>query len=759
MNSSLPGATTIYHRLTTTIIFVTTITLLFCNSITAQIVQKGIVIDAKSRQPLEGATVSVSGQPELTSGTDASGSFSIRMNVAGSMLNVSYIGYKSFTYALLPGKALLAELQPDVVNLKDVTLSQGIGQQKFNSLAKVDLDLRPVKTTQELMRIVPGLFVAQHAGGGKAEQIFLRGFDCDHGTDIAVSVDGMPVNMVSHAHGQGYADAHFIIPETVNNIDYGAGPYYTQQGNLNTAGYVGFSTYDNISNNLAQVEAGRFNTFRVLTMADLIKKNKDKQSAYIAAEVNYSNGPTINPQNFNRINVFAKYNVAVSGDTRLSLSLSGFQSKWDASGQVPERAVNNGTIDRFGSIDPSEGGNTARYNANLLLTQTLRNGYTLTNQLYYTRNIFNLYSNFTFFLNDPVNGDEINQAEKRHLVGYSSKLVRQRFYTNATLTSNYGVGARYDATSNSFLSNVVKRRFLNYVKSGDIKEANLFAYVQKGLSFGKFLLDGGLRLDYLNFNYNDRLSAIQLPGRSRSILSPKLNLQYTVDPTLQVYVKTGKGFHSNDSRVVVANAGREILPAAYGADLGVNLKPVKQVFINVAAYYLYLDQEFIYVGDDGNVEPGGKTRRYGLDVIARWQFSSSLFANANLNLSRGRTIGEPKGADYIPLAPDLTSTGGIFYKKKTGVNGGLSYRFINDRPANEDNSIVAKGYFMLDGAINYTRPKYEVGLAFENLLNTEWNEAQFATQSRLLNEPAPVDELNFTPGTPFFFRAKLAVFF
>ncbi|TDH28890.1 TonB-dependent receptor [Segetibacter sp. 3557_3] len=759
MNPNLPSTNVNYYRSALKRFLAFFISFLACLALNAQTIQKGIVIDAKSRQPLQGATVSVVGQPELSSVSDAAGAFQIRTNESLSTINVSYIGYKTMAYEVQPGKPLVAALQGDMVNLRDVVLSQGIGQQKFNSLAKVDLDLRPVKTTQELMRIVPGLFVAQHAGGGKAEQIFLRGFDCDHGTDIAVSVDGMPVNMVSHAHGQGYADAHFVIPETIKNIDYGTGPYYAQQGNLNTAGYVGFSTYDNISNNLIQVEAGRFNTIRLLTLADLLKKNKDRQSAYIAAEANYSDGPTINPQNFNRVNIFAKYNQAISNNTRLSLSVSGFKSKWDASGQIPERAVNNGTIDRFGSIDPSEGGNTERYNANLLITANLSNGYTLTNQLYYTRNIFNLYSNFTFFLNDPVNGDEINQGEKRHLVGYTSKLARQRFYTNTMVSTQYGIGFRYDATKNSFLSNVVKRRFLNYIKSGDINEGNFYAYVQKQLSLGKFLLDGGLRIDHLNFNYHDRLSSIQSPGRSRTIVSPKLNIQYTVDPTFQLYVKTGKGFHSNDSRVVVANRGKEILPAAYGADLGINLKPIKQVFINIAAYYLYLEQEFIYVGDEGIVEPGGKTRRYGLDVIARWQFTNALFANANLNLSKGRSIGEPKGADYIPLAPDLTSTGGIYYKKKTGLNGGLSYRFIKDRPANEDNSIIAKGYFILDGAINYTRPKYEVGLAFENLLNEKWNEAQFATQSRLLNEPASVDELNFTPGTPLFFRAKLAIFF
>lgn len=273
------------------------------------------------------------------------------------------------------------------------------------------------------------------------------------------------------------------------------------------------------------------------------------------------------------------------------------------------------------------------------------------------------------------------------------------------------------------------------------------------------MLEGGLRIDYLHFNYFDKLTAQQLPSQGKSIVSPKLNIQYTVNRQVQLYVKAGKGFHSNDARVVVANSGKQILPAAYGTDLGVILKPAKNLFINVAAWYLFLQQEFVYVGDAGITEPSGKTRREGLDVLARYQFTKSLFANININLTKPHAIGEPKGADYIPLAPTFTSTGGLFYKKQYGINGGLSYRYIKSRPANEDNSITAKGYFLLDGSINYTRPKYEIGLAAENIFNIDWNEAQFDTESRLKDEPQPVSELHFTPGVPFFLRAKLAVFF
>lgn len=729
---------------------------IYCAGMSQRIIT-GKVIDAHTRQPLAYANVGQSNSDNVL--TDEQGNFSYKLNSTNLPLLVSYIGYKSEEKDLSSSNEIKVELQPSSTNLKDVVLTNTSTAQRFSSIAKIDLDLKPVRNTQELLRVVPGLFIAQHAGGGKAEQIFLRGFDCDHGTDVEVSVDGLPVNMVSHAHGQGYADAHFIIPETVENVDYGTGPYYAGHGNLNTAGYVSLSTFKTISQSRVQVEAGRFSTHRALALLDLFKTNKDKQSAYIAGEYNYTNGPTISPQHFNRLNVFGKYNCALSSSLSLSVSASAFRSRWDASGQVPSRAVEQGLIDRFGSIDPTEGGSTERYNLNFSLSKTFRDGALLESRAYYSRNVFNLFSNFTFFLNDSINGDEIDQAEKRNLMGYTSRLLMKTYIGNVALNSTYGVGVRYDATNDSYLSHVVERSILGYVKKGDIREVNTYAYMQHRLSTGRWTWEAGMRLDNLNFQYKDKLQSFQLPAQNKSIISPKVSVQYSVDSHLQLYAKAGKGFHSNDTRVVTAAAGVQTLPAAYGADFGIILKPASNLYLNIAAWYLYLDQEFVYVGDDGNIEPSGKTSRRGIDIIARYQLTKDLFANANMNLTKPRAIGGKKGEDYIPLAPTATSTGGVFYKKKKGLNVGLSYRYIKSRPANEDNSITAKGYFVADATVNYTGRKYEAGIAVENLFNTKWNEAQFATTSRLKNEASPVTELNFTPGSPFFVRAKFAVFF
>ncbi len=739
------------------IFFILIAILSFSYTASAQTIIKGTVVDAISKQPLSAVSINIDNNNTGKALTDDQGNFILKTTSQTNNINASHIGYTSIN-VVNTSNTVKIEMQPDAVSLAAVQL-QANGVAKFNALAKIDLALNPVKNTQELLRLVPGLFIAQHAGGGKAEQIFLRGFDVDHGTDVQVTVDGMPVNMVSHAHGQGYADAHFIIPETINNIDFGAGPYYAEHGNLNTAGYVAFSTFNNIAKSRVQVEAGRFNSYRTLAMIDLFKKNKEKQSAYIASEFFYSNGPTENKQHLNRFNIFGKYNLALSDNTNLRFSASAFKSTWDASGQVPTRAIEDGTIGRFGSIDPSEGGNTERYNANLFISKRFKNNTVWENQFYYSRYKFNLFSNFTFFLNDPINGDEIQQSEARNLFGFSSKLKEKRFFGNATLTSTDAIGIRYDATNNSKLANVVKRQFLNDVKLGDINEANAYAYTQQQISIGKWSIDAGVRLDYFNFNYFDKLSNTQLPHQNKSIISPKLNVQYNIKKEVQLYIKTGKGFHSNDTRVITDNSVSQVLPAAYGVDFGIILKPTKNLFINIAAWHLYLQQEFVYVGDAGIVEASGKSKRQGLDIIARYQFSKNIFANTNINFTKPRAVAEAKGEDYIPLAPTATSTGGLFYKKLSGFNGGISYRYIKNRSANEDNSIIAKGYCLLDASFNYTQSKYEIGLSFENIFNTKWNEAQFATESRLQNEIDPVNELHFTPGTPVFAKIKLTLFF
>ncbi|MBS4042564.1 MAG: TonB-dependent receptor plug domain-containing protein [Chitinophagaceae bacterium] len=719
---------------------------------------KGKIIDSKTNLPIESALISFySNFKEEKLLSDERGVFVLSSKQEKDSIEISSIGYEKKIVEILAHQETIIALEPKAVSLTEVIVSSS-NFSKYNTLAKVDLKLKPVVNSQELLRIVPGLFIAQHAGGGKAEQIFLRGFDIDHGTDINITVDGMPVNMVSHAHGQGYADAHFIIPETVNNIDFGTGPYYANQGNLNTAGYVAFSTHQAISKSFIQTEFGGFNTSRTVAMIDILNKTKHSSNAYIAGEFYYFDGPTIQPQQLNRFNIFSKYSTAISKNTNLSISASVFKSKWNASGQLPARVIESGMIDRFGSLDPTEGGNTERYNFNVIATQYFKKNQSLNHQFYYTKYKFNLYSNFTFFLNDTINGDAIQQSENRNIVGYNSKYSTKNYFKNIyPFVSEYSVGFRYDDIKDNNLSKVVRRNFLNYVQQGDIKELNSYAYTSHQIQLNKLSIGVGVRVDYFNFNYFNKLEkAEQLPELSKAIFSPKFNLQYTFNPTLQTYLKLGKGFHSNDTRVVTANNGKEILPAAYGVDLGFVIKPIPNLYVNVALWYLHSAQEFVYVGDEGVVEPSGRSTRRGIDLITRYQISKNIFFNNNFNYAYSRALDEKEGENFIPLAPTFTASGSLQYKKLKGFNAGLHYRTIANRSANEDKSIIAKGYFLVDASIAYTTSKFELGLIVENIFNSQWNEAQFATTSRLQNEQLPITELNFTPGNPRFLKFKIS---
>lgn len=248
-------------------------------------------------------------------------------------------------------------------------------------------------------------------------------------------------------------------------------------------------------------------------------------------------------------------------------------------------------------------------------------------------------------------------------------------------------------------------------------------------------------------------------SESKVKFSPKLNFIYSQNNNLQFFLKSGIGFHSNDTRVVVQNNGKQVLPTAIGADIGTIWKPFPKLIVNSALWYLFLEQEFVYVGDAGIIEPSGKSKRMGAELGLRYQLNDWLFFDADANYTYARSIDEPKGQDYIPLAPDFTTTGGLSFQKIQGFSGGLRYRYLKSRPANEDNSIVAKGYFVSDFNVNYQYKSINFGISIENLFDTAWNETQFATESRLQNESESVEEIHFTPGTPFFMKGKITYTF
>jgi len=737
----------------------------------AQHLFKGKVIDNVTRQPVEYATVS-STIPGKSTTTDGSGNFQLSLPVDTATLSISFIGYSTKQLKAISRSDILVQISRGNIDLDEVRISPNLNNASFHTLSDLDLSLRPVNSSQDLMRLVPGLFIAQHMGGGKAEQIFIRGFDADHGTDLNISVDGLPVNMVSHIHGQGYADLHFLIPETVSTYDFGKGPYYTDKGDFTTAGYLNYTTKDALDKNMVSMEAGQFNTFRIAGVIDLLN-DKAKQkgtNAYIAGEYNYTDGPFDLAEHYKRFNLFGKFTTMLNADNRLSISASTFSTAWRASGEIPERTVASGTttiddngdpykiavtaptIDRFAVIDSAQGGRSTRTNALVKLVTDLKNDLILENQLYYTNYTFLLHVNSTFFADDAVNGDEKQQYEARDMFGYNGKLIRHSYIGNFLLNSSLGLSTRFDRTYATAYSDVTQQyQFLDDISRGDIRQNNTGLYLDETLQSGKWLLNAGTRLDYFNFGFHDTT-------KTSVIVSPKINIEYTASPAVQFYLKAGKSFHSNNAIAVIGNNGLQTLPAAYGGDAGLNWKPVPHLYINAALWYLYLQQEFIYT-DDGDIAPGGKTRRQGIDLSARYEITKWLFADLNVNLAKSRLIDSAKNTGYLPLAPTFTSTGGIDFKFNNGINGGLSYRYMHSRPGNNTNTLVADGYYVTDLKLNYTQKKYELGLSIENLYNTKWNEFEAERVSRLKNETGPIDQMSFTPGTPFFVKLRVAVFF
>jgi hypothetical protein len=714
---------------------------------------KGRVVN-ELNQPLEAAYV-YNQTSESHAHSSENGVFVIANTKLGDSLRIGLLGYKTRIIALETIENLNFILEEKAFQLDEMVITEELNT--VSTISRLDLNVTPVNSTQEVLRKVPGLFIGQHAGGGKAEQLFLRGFDIDHGTDVSISVDGMPVNMVSHAHGQGYSDLHFVIPETVNKIDFGKGGYYAQEGDFNTAGYVNFKTKDYLKESEVSFSVGQFNTMRTVGLFNLLEDTKN-QNAYVALEYINTDGPFESPQNFNRLNLFGKYVMFSPENDKLTLTASHFTSRWDASGQIPQREVDNGNISRFGAIDDTEGGQTERTNLNVTFDKYIDDHTSLSANAFYSHYAFELYSNFTFFLEDPINGDQIYQKEDRNIFGANTAITHTTFLGDTELTLTSGIGLRHDISDDVELSRTLNRSTtLENIQLGDINQTNIDAFVNAEFEFGKFKVAPALRLDYFKFMYNDALqSNYQTLAETKTIVSPKLNFYYNAQDNLQLYLKSGLGFHSNDTRVVVANGGEDILPRSYGADLGSVWKPFPKLVVNSALWYLFLEQEFVYVGDAGIVEPSGKTRRYGLDLGLRYQLTDWLFLDTDATLTNARSVDDPDGENYIPLAPDFTLIGGLSVDDLNGFSGGLRFRYLDDRAANEDNSIVAEGYMVTDFNVNYKLNNITLGFAIENLFDVDWNETQFATESRLQNEAQSVEEIHFTPGTPFFLKGTVS---
>jgi outer membrane receptor protein involved in Fe transport len=609
-----------------------------------------------------------------------------------------------------------------------------------------DFELRPQGRPADVLRLVPGLVLSQHQGGGKAEQYFLRGFDADHGTDVAIFVDGLPVNLRSHAHGQGYADLHFLIPETVRRVEAFKGPYWVEFGDFATAGAVNFVTHDVFKENIVESAGGMFGTQRHLA---LLSPTRDALKTVIAVEGYVTDGPFDHPSNYERFNAFTKATLDLGEGSALALSASHYRGAWHGSGEIPARAVRARLIDRFGSIDPTEGGVTQRTNVNAELRWRAAENHAVVAHAYLTYYALDLFNNFTFFLDDPENGDGLFQMDRgRMLAGGDAQYEYRTRARGVDLAATGGVQARVDRMR-VILAHQSDRRLLERVQDVNVLEQSYSPFVKLDLAPLAWLrLVTGARGDVFHYDVSDNLHGAggRVEGNAlRARPSVKSNVVVGPWAETELFANFGTGFHSNDARAVTQDPRMTALPEARGYEFGVRTRAIPRVEVSATYWVLDLASELVFVGDEGTTEARGPSHREGWELATRVRLLDWLTFTGDVTTTRARF--DAGGA--VPLAPRVTARADLTARLPWGLAASLGMRHLGDRYADEERRQTARGYTLFDVTARYRYSIFELFASIENLTNTDWREAQFFFTSRLPGEPAGgVPDIHFTPGNP-----------
>ncbi len=643
----------------------------------------------------------------------------------------------------------------DPISLEEVTVEadRPVAASSQQFIPDKEIILQPQGRPSYLLRLIPGFITVEHSGGaGKADQYFLRGFDADHGTDVAFFSDGMPVNFRSHAHGQGYADLNFIIPETVKGVDVYKGAYHAQFGDFDTAGAVNFQTKEVLKEGLVQLGGGQFDQQRYLLM---MSPTKEKIRTLVAAEGYYTNGPFDNPNRYFRFNALAKATMNPTGRSELSVTSTFHKAQWNASGEIPLRAVTDGTIDRFGSIDPSEGGKTLRSTTRLNFHHDNPTSGQLFANAYFQYYKFDLFTNFTFFLNDPVNGDGIQQSDHRIIYGGDAGWRQTAEVYGVPTIGTAGVQVRADKI-HTRLGTQVRRVPLEVTTDSNIYEVSYAPFVKLEFQPTPWIrLSGGVRSELFTFDVRNRCpDCVEKPaGRTdTAAVLPKVNLILGPWFNTELFLNYGQGFHSNDARVAV-QPGSSPLARAQSYEVGIRSRPwgPERLELTATLWALNLKSELVFVGDEGTTEPRGPTKRYGMEVAARGQVVGPLYFNGSITWTHAEF--QDTGL-AVPLAPELTAYGAVLLRWPEGLSSQLQATYLGVRPLTEDRSVKAPSWIDFDLSERYQLPvklshgRLEAFLFVQNLFNTHWEQATFFFESRLKNEPVGVSDIHFVPGNP-----------
>ncbi len=665
-----------------------------------------------------------------------------------------------------------SNLEPEAIAASDSTTG------------RAELSLRPHLRTEDALAAVPGLYSVQHAGGGKAQQYFLRGFDLDHGTDIAFSVDGAPINAVSHAHGQGYSDLHFIIPEVIDTLESTKGPYSARVGDFATAGSVTFHMADYLPESIGRVEVGPDGHRRAV--AAVSPNLGESWRAVAAAEVFNEDGPFIHPEGYDRFNGYAKVTRLLDEQSELSLMLMAYAGTWNMSGLLPARAVcgeGDGTpspsayagshcLSRWDSVDPSQGGAAQRQLGLVSYHRQIERGDV-------EATAYVLHSSLQLFPNDGIAasfqpagmqyGSQVEQDDARLQGGANLRISRTFDVAGFEVRATGGLQVRADSIDGELHRTEQRRRLDGMpgiggpIFDGITNESELGAYAELDVHFTPWLrLVLGGREDRVDVALsNESASAVNQEAgyRGASQFSPKAALVLTPASWLDVFANFGQGFHSNDARSVLAGAIDGVQPAlmamATGYEVGATVRPLKGLSLTAIGFLLDLTSELTVDGDTDTTEPSGSTRRYGGEFVGRYQFGHGFFADAALTVTNARYTDAADvnaGQSLVPLAPSRTFSAGVGAREPIGpvtVLASAYVRSMADRPATQDGSLVATGYAIVNAQLGVRWRNFELGADFLNLGDTAWREGQFAVSSRLPGEgPSPPAGMSFTPGEP-----------
>jgi len=644
-------------------------------------------------------------------------------------------------------------------------VSRFAGSASAGVVTASEIARRPMQRPGDVLETVPGLSVSQHSGEGKANQYYLRGFNLDHGTDVAVTVAGVPLNLPTHAHGHGYSDANFLIPELLSGVSYRKGPYDAEAGDFASAGTVNITYLNALDQPVALLEAGAFGHARALVAAS---PEVAGGNLLYALEWAGADGPWEQPNDHRKLNGVLRY---ARGDQRNAFSVTAmaYRARWNATDQIPARAVASGEVGRFGTIDETDGGRTGRY---VLTGEWQRSAANRVTQAsaYALGYELNLFSNFTYFLDDPVNGDQFEQSERRLAFGTRVNHRWLSSWRGVELETVAGAQARHDLIDDIGLHHTKAQTRLATIRQDDVRQTLAGVYLQSSAQWLPSLRTTlGLRADDYRVDVRSELAGNGGTGGA-ALLSPKLGVILSPFRATELFLNAGSGFHSNDARGATTRidpaTGEPVRPAdplvrTRGAEVGLRTRAVPRLHATAALWMLDIDSELLFVGDAGTTDASRPSRRRGVELTAEYALNEWFTLDGEYAWSRARFADDDPAGNRIPGSVDGVASLGLALSDWRKMSGELRFRYLGPRPLIEDDTVRSEASNLVSARLGYAlTPQIQLNLDIFNLLGAEASDIDYYYQSRLPGEPAEgVSDTHFHPIEPRSVRVSVRTSF